>query len=228
MPGSPTWFHRHRAVQTAAIFLMATGFIIVIIALGTPSSSNHAIIGFVVLFIGFLQPLNACIRPHNPDPGEPRPFKRVAWEFLHKNAGRFAVIMGIFNVFYGALVVGPPYISKTATTPWFFIVLLVVVGMVSVTGVGLEFKLMITESDTAESEKRKSVCSTQNGADDLRPSSEMSHLSGFDFREDDNHKSGPVSTEANPIAASGSEKYSSAPARASTGPMSRKSVVQAV
>lgn len=67
-------------------------------------TNPHTIIGLIVVTLGTLQPLNAFLRPHNPPMGEQKAMKRKLWEYLHKGSGYTAVILGMLNVFFGALL----------------------------------------------------------------------------------------------------------------------------
>lgn len=42
------------------------------------------IMGLVVMILGWLQPLNAFIRPHPAAKNEEKPKKRLVWEIVHK------------------------------------------------------------------------------------------------------------------------------------------------
>merc|ERR1712039_311414 len=58
----------------------------------------HGLIGLIVMTLGVLQPLNAVVRPH----GEGA--MRTTWEMMHKNIGRSAIVFGLLNCTFGAMV----------------------------------------------------------------------------------------------------------------------------
>lgn len=52
---------------------------------------NHAILGIIVIFIGLLQPCNACLRPSFHDGYKTK--KRIYWSILHKSSGIICLIL---------------------------------------------------------------------------------------------------------------------------------------
>merc|ERR1712037_870256 len=53
---------------------------------------------------GTLQPLNAILRPHRPEEGQAKTWKRAAWERMHKGLGWLAVALGILNLVLGLML----------------------------------------------------------------------------------------------------------------------------
>lgn len=53
------------------------------------------------MIFGWLQPLNALVRPHAPKDGETRSELRLGWEVVHKLTGYAAIIMAICTIFLG-------------------------------------------------------------------------------------------------------------------------------
>lgn len=79
--------------------------------LGPDMSITHQKIGVVVCALGFLQPLNAVLRPHphaEPDPKR-RPWndRRTLWEWVHKPIGYVALLLGVVNIAIAAYMVSP-------------------------------------------------------------------------------------------------------------------------
>merc|ERR1712032_646703 len=58
----------------------------------------HGIVGFIVTSLGISQPLNALLRPDKDST------MRSLWELMHKNCGRVATLLGVFNCIIGALL----------------------------------------------------------------------------------------------------------------------------
>jgi hypothetical protein len=101
------WFWLHKNLQYTGWFIQLLGFIFVLIYVSNNSahfSNPHTIIGLVVVILGTLQPLNAYFRPHTPKLGETKSKNRQLWEYLHKGSGWIAVVVGMINVIFGALL----------------------------------------------------------------------------------------------------------------------------
>ncbi len=111
------WFRIHRPLQVTGVLFSIGGFVAsyLMVPIGHYSARPHAIIGLLVFALGLFQPLNALVRPHP----EPRTRRRVAWELVHKNGGRVAVVLGLINPFYGLkhIQAGPALSALYAT--WF-------------------------------------------------------------------------------------------------------------
>jgi hypothetical protein len=105
------WFKIHRAVQSTGLLLAVTGWVIALTHFnvfdgGVAKSLLHGGLGMLTMVLGVLQPLNAFLRPHPAPAGEPVPFRRQAWEHLHKKGGYFAVGSGLVTVALGVTVIG--------------------------------------------------------------------------------------------------------------------------
>ncbi|KXJ05884.1 Cytochrome b561 and DOMON domain-containing protein [Exaiptasia diaphana] len=60
----------------------------------------HGAIGLDIMIVGVMQPLNGFFRPHKSPDGS-RTLKRIIWEWYHKLAGRFALILALINICLG-------------------------------------------------------------------------------------------------------------------------------
>ncbi|ETO17798.1 hypothetical protein RFI_19517 [Reticulomyxa filosa] len=105
-PKIDTWFIFHSWCMRTAALLTLIGFILGVIAVNKSGiqhfSKAHFIVGLIIFIFAMLQPLNAVIRPHK----EPRTRRRRIWEFIHKNSGRSALGLSVFNVFSGLILLG--------------------------------------------------------------------------------------------------------------------------
>jgi hypothetical protein len=57
--------------------------------------------GWFVMVLGVLQPLNAFFRPPATKHGETKEKKRFMWEILHKGSGYCAVLLALVTVYLG-------------------------------------------------------------------------------------------------------------------------------
>eukprot|EP00892_Ulva_mutabilis_P009568 jgi/Ulvmu1/6984/UM033_0042.1 len=96
------WFQLHRATQSVALLLATIGFFLAIAKFDSlPEGDSHKQLGIVVMVLGWLQPLNALIRPHPPQEGEKRSFLRIAWQFAHRIIAWAAIGLSISTIFRG-------------------------------------------------------------------------------------------------------------------------------
>lgn len=120
----PIWFKLHQAIQWLGVLVSTIGVIIIFVTL-SPSHFNepgkaHKIIGMIVMILGWLQPLNAALRPHPPEQGETKSLRRLFWEFCHKYSGRAASIASFAVIFMGIwLIHSIQIISDMARMAWF-------------------------------------------------------------------------------------------------------------
>eukprot|EP00756_Hemistasia_phaeocysticola_P045404 Hpha_TRINITY_DN19160_c0_g1::TRINITY_DN19160_c0_g1_i1::g.94774::m.94774 len=136
-PGA-LWFKMHRILQPVGLCMALAGFIIaltqfdVFVEGGRGAAKIHGILGIIVMILGLLQPINAAVRPHAPQPGEDKPLVRRVWEWVHKGCGWLAVILGFVNVALGTIVVPLPYGARFQITLGVFggLLLLYAVGCV--------------------------------------------------------------------------------------------------
>lgn len=94
-----------------------------------------------------LQPFNALIRPHKDQVAIS--FIRAVWEFIHKNCGRAAVVLGMCNYFVGADIVRRRNYANDnhSIVPWCVLIVLLFVVYV-----GLEIRRR--KRTVARSERR--------------------------------------------------------------------------
>eukprot|EP00550_Attheya_septentrionalis_P008207 CAMPEP_0198297912 /NCGR_PEP_ID=MMETSP1449-20131203/38846_1 /TAXON_ID=420275 /ORGANISM="Attheya septentrionalis, Strain CCMP2084" /LENGTH=403 /DNA_ID=CAMNT_0043999017 /DNA_START=153 /DNA_END=1364 /DNA_ORIENTATION=+ len=101
------WFKIHIFVQTLGLLLAGIGFIIALRNFDTFNGKDHikgyahAVMGTTVMVLGFLQPLNAMIRPHAPQEGAPKSTLRVIWEIVHKGSGWTAIALAVCTISIG-------------------------------------------------------------------------------------------------------------------------------
>jgi hypothetical protein len=62
---------------------------------------RHRTLGITVMIFGWLQPLNALIRPHPAKEGEKKAPLRLGWEILHKGVGYLAILLAVVEIFFG-------------------------------------------------------------------------------------------------------------------------------
>jgi len=94
--GNPRWFHIHRLCQVVGLAVALAGFIIALTHFERDLGA-HANLGWVVMVLGVLQPLNALIRPPKKPPGP----KRLAWEATHKGLGWLAIVLAAPTIALG-------------------------------------------------------------------------------------------------------------------------------
>lgn len=114
------WFKLHRVIQSIGLLCSIGGFVAAIIMVTSGKFSiAHHFIGIVVFALGLQQPFNAVIRPHI-DASNPRhkTRSRTIWEFLHKNLGRLAVILGGINIFIGLKLIRAPFGAIIGVAIW--------------------------------------------------------------------------------------------------------------
>lgn len=106
------WMEFHMGLQISGWAMQIVGFLMAILYVEEYSlhfQGPHTIIGLVVVVLGTFQPLNGLLRPHLPkqEDGQPPKAKstaRVAWEWIHKGTGWFAIGLGMLNVLLGLVV----------------------------------------------------------------------------------------------------------------------------
>lgn len=82
--------------------LATAGFFIAIANFDSlPSGDTHKRIGIVVMVLGWVQPLNALVRPHPPEAGERPSALRCAWQFLHRGIGWAALSLAVTTIIRG-------------------------------------------------------------------------------------------------------------------------------
>jgi len=91
------FFNIHQYSMILAILLMLAGFVCVLVK--TESVTQvHGYFGVFVFILCFMQPLNAVVRPDKDHA------MRRRWEYLHKGAGRLALLWGLINTILGGIL----------------------------------------------------------------------------------------------------------------------------
>ena len=109
----PLWFKLHRGLQMSGLFLAFIGFVIALanfnVFSGGASKAGiaHGSAGIVIMTIGLLQPINACLRPHKESGATVRSPSRRAWERFHKGGGYLALLLAIPTILLGTTFVPP-------------------------------------------------------------------------------------------------------------------------
>ena len=109
------WFKLHK-MQILGLVVAAIGWVIALNTwdvLGSGIGSAriedrkvmaHAICGSTAMCIGFVQPLNAIVRPHPPKDGEAKGKFRLLWEIVHKFLGYSAIILALVTIGLGVFL----------------------------------------------------------------------------------------------------------------------------
>jgi hypothetical protein len=109
--GFSWWFRMHRLLVVAGLLAVTVGFAVIVSAKGDAGGAHfgggHQQIGLAVMLLGWLQPLNAFLRPHATDKGGKPTCARLLWERLHKTSGRVAIVLGIVACVSGLAKIGP-------------------------------------------------------------------------------------------------------------------------
>jgi len=92
---NPVWFYVHVVANSAGLLAAIAGFVMALIKFERDDTFRHRQVGISVMALGFLQPLNAAVRPH------PGGFLRDQWEWVHWTVGRAALVLAIWNIFTG-------------------------------------------------------------------------------------------------------------------------------
>jgi cytochrome b561 len=92
----------HRAFNTLGLLLATAGIIIAWSQFEALDDSDlHKRLGFAVMILGWLQPLNALVRPHAAKKGEGPTALRLVWSILHTSIGYITLALAIAEVFIG-------------------------------------------------------------------------------------------------------------------------------
>lgn len=122
------WFKMHRIFQVTGLVLAFLG--LVCAAVSVPFGHlnfAHGGLGFVIMVIGLLQPLNAHFRPHAPKANEIKTRGRFIWELFHKNLGRLALFLALINISLGFFLALVP---SAVLAVWFVLLGLYIIAHV--------------------------------------------------------------------------------------------------
>ena len=100
------WFKMHRGLMSAGLVIATVGVAMAMANIPSHGDTAHKIVGLVVMVFAWLQPLNALVRGH---PEEPKPTKRIVWEYVHKMSGRIMLILALVNVCLGSIAMNEVY-----------------------------------------------------------------------------------------------------------------------
>ena len=118
-------------MQPAGLVVALVGFVIALTQFNVFSKGGRALgaihggVGITVMTLGLLQPVNAYFRPH-VHAGHEKSVNRKRWEFLHKNSGRTAVVLGVVNAGIGMTLPGGTV--STGFMVGYFVVLAILAG----------------------------------------------------------------------------------------------------
>jgi len=92
------WFIIHFIFQHVGLIIVSVG-IGYAAQIGTNTFKAHRALGGTIMTLGYAQFISGWLRPHK-EPGSIT-FLRVVFEYIHKNLGRFAVIMAVAQIQMG-------------------------------------------------------------------------------------------------------------------------------
>ncbi|KAE8720369.1 Cytochrome b561, DM13 and DOMON domain-containing protein [Hibiscus syriacus] len=104
------WYRIHIYLQYSGLSIVLLAVLFAVAELhGFFVSSLHVKFGIAAIFLAFVQPVNAYLRPKKSDNGEKASSKRIIWEYFHVNVGRGAIVVGIAALFTGMKHLGERY-----------------------------------------------------------------------------------------------------------------------
>jgi len=107
------WFKFHRICQPLGLIISTVGWIIALASFDVFQDRDtrfiHGLVGSIVMALGWLQPLNAYLRPHlSSSPDQPKTTKRIIWEHYHRGAGWFCFFLALLTIFLGTTIIPLP------------------------------------------------------------------------------------------------------------------------
>lgn len=100
-------FQGHRAINALGLIAATAGVIIAWTQFDSLEDDDiHRQLAVPIMILGWLQPVNAVLRPHAPDAskGEERSWARFVWMLAHRGLGYLLLALAIYNVHKGALL----------------------------------------------------------------------------------------------------------------------------
>ena len=107
---NPNWFQLHRMCQMVGLLIGTIGFIYALVMFDSLSQPgfmayHHAVLGCIVMSIGYFQPINGILRPHLPEnEGDKKSQKRIIWEKVHKALGWISLILSAITIGLGTVL----------------------------------------------------------------------------------------------------------------------------
>lgn len=96
------WFEIHMYSQLSAIVVMLLGLLFAVGELhGFNFRTGHMRVGMLSILLVLLQGVNGYLRPKNALPGESQRPQRVVWQYIHRYAGRTALVLGFLSLVTG-------------------------------------------------------------------------------------------------------------------------------
>ncbi|KAL3930963.1 MAG: hypothetical protein SGBAC_011531 [Bacillariaceae sp.] len=107
------WFKFHRICQPTGLLIATVGWIIALVNFDVFQDRDtrfiHGLVGSIVMALGWLQPINAYLRPHLPSsPDQEKTAKRKIWEHYHRGAGWFCFFCSLFVILLGTFMIPRP------------------------------------------------------------------------------------------------------------------------
>jgi hypothetical protein len=125
-PSPPCRYHLHRALNVVGLALATGSFVLALVKFNL--NDEHRTYGIVTMVLGFLQPINALVRPPRGEPDVKKTVLRSVWEQSHHWTGRAALVMAALTVWTG-IDAGVQYGVYTSTRKWKAAFVILMVGL---------------------------------------------------------------------------------------------------
>jgi hypothetical protein len=112
------WFQLHRTLQVSGLMISTIGFIIALKNFKVFQDKGfntykHGVMGITVMVLGWLQPMNALLRPLPTKDGEVKETIRWVWEMVHKGFGWTTLAMAVATICLGTTLL--PFVDDQKT-----------------------------------------------------------------------------------------------------------------